>query len=51
MILTTARALGWVGCSIRRRDVCEWLLSAEVGLGAAQLQADGDGNTPARMAR
>jgi hypothetical protein len=31
--------------------VCEWLLSPEVGLGARQLQADGDGNTPSLMAR
>lgn len=32
------------------RRVCEWLLSDDVGLGAAHLAADGDGNTPARMA-
>jgi ankyrin repeat protein len=32
------------------RRICEWLLSDEVGLGAAHLQADQDGNTPARMA-
>ncbi|KAL1520136.1 hypothetical protein AB1Y20_023608 [Prymnesium parvum] len=34
-----------------RRAVCEWLLSPEVGLGVEQLQPDGDGNTPSRMAR
>ena len=35
-----------------RRDVCEWLLSSAGGrLGAAHLGADGDGNTPALMAR
>ena len=34
-----------------RTAVCEWLLSPEVGLGARQLQADGDGNTPSLMAR
>ena len=33
-----------------RRDVCEWLL-AEGGLGVRHLQPDGDGNTPALMAR
>ena len=32
------------------RRICEWLLSDEVGLGAAHLKADQDGNTPARMA-
>ena len=31
--------------------VCEWLLSAEVGLGGGHLGADGDGNTPSLMAR
>jgi ankyrin repeat protein len=31
--------------------VCEWLLSPEVGLGSAHLQADGDGNAPSRLAR
>ena len=31
--------------------VCEWLLSPEVGLGGAHLQADGDGNAPSRLAR
>jgi hypothetical protein len=35
----------------RRREVCEWLLSDEVGLGVPHLQPDGDGNTPALMAR
>ena len=34
-----------------RRAVCEWLLSDEVGLGAAHLRPDGDGNTPSLMAR
>ena len=35
-----------------RRAVCEWLLSPEGGgLGEQHLRADGDGNTPARMAR
>ena len=33
------------------RAVCEWLLSAEAGLGPAHLRADRDGNTPASMAR
>jgi len=30
---------------------CEWLLSAEGGLGEPHLRADADGNTPALMAR
>ena len=35
-----------------RRDVCEWLLAEDGGgLGARHLAADGDGNTPALMAR
>lgn len=33
------------------RAVCEWLLSPEVGLSGVHLQADGDGNTPSRLAR
>ena len=34
-----------------QRAVCEWLLSAEVGLSRVHLSADGDGNTPSLMAR
>ena len=35
-----------------QRSVCAWLLSPEGGrLGAKHLLADGDGNTPAEMAR
>ena len=33
-----------------RRAVCEWLVE-EGKLGAAHMQADEDGNTPAHMAR
>lgn len=33
-----------------QRAVCEWLVQV-AGLGAAQVRADADGNTPARMAR
>eukprot|EP00958_Prasinococcus_capsulatus_P009062 scaffold888_cov569-Prasinococcus_capsulatus_cf.AAC.15 len=33
------------------RDVCEWLLSDEVGLGKDHMRADSDGNTPASMAQ
>lgn len=34
------------------RATCEWLLAADGGgLSAPHLQADGDGNTPSRMAR
>ena len=35
-----------------RRSVCEWLLDPRgANLGLTHLRADGDGNTPARMAR
>ena len=35
-----------------QKAACEWLLDPTGGgLGAVQLQADGDGNTPAEMAR
>ena len=34
-----------------RKDVCEWLLSDEVGLGIQHMRADCDANTPASMAR
>jgi ankyrin repeat protein len=35
-----------------QQSVCTWLLSTGGGgLGAAHMRADGDGNTPAEMAR
>ncbi|EOD07717.1 hypothetical protein EMIHUDRAFT_465727 [Emiliania huxleyi CCMP1516] len=44
--------LHWAAAIKGRRAVCEWLLSPEGGgLGEQHLRADGDGNTPARMAR